>query len=342
MLQRIRRIGGTQGIVLLAAIALAVTGTSLLPAIASTVPESSEDTPAAETAETVGAVEKTGLLVIGHGSPRAEWNRKFAGLRQPIEERLRRTLGVQATNWVVRVVFLECEPSISTAVEELRHLGCKRICAVPVFIAPSGHSRWDVPAALGLYTDPDLAREMADHGIKVPKERPPVTLTGPLSSGDVLERWAVDCVRGLSKDSANEAVVILAHGAEGVPGPLEKLLRRVSSRICGDTGISYADWAFVEVGQRYRSQGVEAITRARRVRERVLVIGLYVGLSAEQVNKHWGKGAIKDSNVVFAPHALLPDERVVTWIADNAINAVGRKGNDTRLAEGDSCADQRR
>ena len=262
--------------------------------------------------------EKIALLVIAHGSRRQQWNRMFTDLERPLKDRLDSVLGAKAAIWQIKLCFLECEPTIASAMAQLQRDGCQRVIAVPLFIAPSGHSRWDVPAALGLYSDPHQRKVMQDEGAQPTDSRIPVMLTGPLSTGVVLEQWAAEQIKKISHKPDDEAVVILAHGSPTVAGLWEKLMRRVASNICGTTGITYADWAFVAVGQGYRGAGMAAINQARQVRKRVLVIGLYVGLSAERINKIWGKGQADEADVVFVGKGLLPDEKVITWIVDSA------------------------
>ncbi len=108
------------------------------------------------TASTAGPV---GLLVVGHGSRRAEANEvvhAVAGL-----------LAARLPEWVVQAAFLELlSPTIAEGYAALVAAGCGRVVAHPYFLFPGNHSTVDIPAAL-------RAAE-AEHGSL------PWTVTAPL------------------------------------------------------------------------------------------------------------------------------------------------------------------
>ncbi len=184
---------------------------------------------------------KPGLLIIAHGSPAKAWN-------QPVvaqEQKVRDLLGPDSPFGRVKVVFMEfAEPNVADGLEELRKAGCPRIVAVPLLIAPSSHSHWDIPALLGLYSDSRIEKTLREEGARLVRCDVPVTLTTTLSDSDVIERITLKRVRALSEDPSREAVVLLAHRSEAIPGPWEDCLKRTVTYVCGKTGITYADWTW--------------------------------------------------------------------------------------------------
>jgi sirohydrochlorin cobaltochelatase len=105
------------------------------------------------------AAGPVGLLVVGHGSRRAEANEVVHAVAAAMADRL--------PGWVVRPAFLELlSPTIAEGYAALVAAGCARVVAHPYFLFPGNHSTVDIPAAL-------RAAE-AEHGAL------PWTVTGPL------------------------------------------------------------------------------------------------------------------------------------------------------------------
>ncbi len=276
---------------------------------------------------------KPGLLIIAHGSPAKAWN-------QPVlaqEQKVRDLLGQDSPFGKVKVVFMEfAEPNVADGLEELQKAGCPRIVAVPLLIAPSSHSHWDIPVLLGLYSDPRIEKTLREEGAKLVRCNVPVTLTTTLSDSDVIERVMLKRVRALSNDPNREAVVLLAHGSEAIPGPWEDFMKRTVSYICGKTGITYADWACVAVGQEY-SRAVAAIDAAARHRNRVIVVGAYLSSGVQRMHKRWMdrfesqqadmpglENPLKGLNLALSEQGLLPDESVAQWIVATAKDEIAR------------------
>jgi sirohydrochlorin ferrochelatase len=288
---------------------------------------------AVATGQSTGAASQPGLLIIAHGSPAPAWNKPV--LEQ--EKKVRTLLGDDNPFAAIKVVFMEfAEPNVAGGLEALQQAGCSRIIAVPLLIAPSSHSHWDIPALLGIYSDPDIEKVLRDEGARLVRPKVPVTLTTTLAQSDVIERIMLKQVRQLSRDPKREAVVLLAHGSEAIPGAWDRFLKRTVTCICGQTGISYGDWATVAVGQQY-AQAVTAMQEAAEHRDRVIVVGAYLSLGPKRMHERWSKGngtsmammhgseePLKGLNIELSEQGLLPDGIVTQWIVDTARAEVQR------------------
>ena len=268
--------------------------------------------------------------MIAHGS---RWEERNA----PIVE-FGRAIGKAAMEsgrfTAVRTAFLEiAQPDIPTSVAELEQEGCTCIVAVPLFIAPGEHVRGDLPHELGIASA--RAMKAGDAGTRGPSgmsHRVPVVMTETLSEGTLLEAFAEGEVRRLSKSPSNEAVVLLAHGAAGSGGIWERRLHELA-RWCGlQTQVDYAEVAFVQRGQSYHADGVRAIRRALGVKQRVIVVGLYVCLNAKEIHQRAVEagqvGTVwpPHTDVVFSDRALIQDARIARWILQTASRRIaGRK-----------------
>ncbi len=273
-----------------------------------------------------------GLLVIAHGAPMPAWNKPVLALESQIVQ----ALGDNNPFKKVKVVMMEfSRPSVADGVAKMEQAGCDRIVAVPLLIAPSSHAQWDIPALLGLYSDEKMKAGLAEEGATIVKSKLPITVTSTLNHGNLLLESMLSRTRKLSKNPAEEAIIVLAHGDEGMQPYWDTLMKRITHYICGKTGISYGDWAYVHVGQGYRSHGIPAIAAAAENRKRVLLVGCYVSMGAAGMHKrfmhrptkiHGMKipNPLKGKDIVAADHGLLPSSDVANWIIKTAGEALAK------------------
>jgi len=276
-----------------------------------------------------------GLLIVAHGAPRAQWNTPVLELGRSVAEQAARDGAFRA----VRTAMLEfAQPDVARAVKELEAEGCRRIIAVPLFIAPSGHTLFDVPAVLGIYSSSEMRAMLLEEGAEIAHPKVPITLTQTLDC-EVLCAFALDQVRRLSQEPKDEALILLAHGSADHYRLVDGLVRRIAAYCCGQAGIDYGDWAFVKVGQDYAEEGARAIERAARHKKRVLVVGLYVASSAWDIHRRAttrGPQGLENllrleqqGRVVFSKQGLIAHPATARWILDVARGALeptkGRK-----------------
>jgi len=282
------------------------------------------------------AYAEAGLLIIAHGARTDEWNAPVLEFGRKVADEAMKGGRFRA----VRTAMLEAsQPDVRTAVVELEAEGCDRIIAVPLFVAPSGHSHFDVPAALGIYSSPAIRAVIAEEGGAITEPKVPVTLTQTLDGGEILCTFALDQVRKLSENPSEEALVLIAHGDPNHHRLVDSLMRRIATYCCGRAGIDYGDWAFVEMGQSYLSDGVAAITRASEHKKRVLVVGIYVSSTGLSIHKRAMAGAqgrfprvsefFEEKDVVFSEQALVTHPATVRWVLETA-NHVLKPLCDTR------------
>lgn len=277
------------------------------------------------------ASAEPGLLLVAHGSPSAKWNEPVFEFGRRVAKEVEKRGRFKA----VRTAMLEfAKPDVPTAVAELEAAGCDRIIAVPLFIAPSGHSHFDVPAVLGIYWSPRIAAVLAEEGGRAARPNVPIMLTQTLAEGDVLQQYALDQVQKLSKTPENEAIVLLAHGDADHALMIERLLRRIVTHCCGKTGISFGNWAGVGVGQEYPSAGLTAINEALGRKKRVLVVGLYLSTTAANIHRRGmrmanprghivpGGAPFDKEQVVMSEEALIAHPRLVQWAVETAVAAL--------------------
>ncbi len=221
------------------------------------------------------------------------------------------------------------EPSLNTVVKDLEDVGIDRVYAIPLFIAPSGHSLYDVPAILGLYSDREIRERLKEEGATIVDTKMKITLGPTLNSGDVLKEVMLERVRQLSTVPDSEGVVLLAHGDARFEPIWSSLCREIGSFVCAKTGIGCFDYAFVGIGQSFISEGVPVILGLAGECEKTIVVGLYVSMGVDDManNSVLDTGMMKmesqeildGKNIRFARQGLLPDKRIARWIVDRAV-----------------------
>jgi cobalamin biosynthesis Co2+ chelatase CbiK len=274
------------------------------------------------------AQEKLGLMIIAHGSPAKQWNQPVLDLENYVKQLFDEKKITKFDE--VRVALMEfTEPSIASVIKDFKEKGITKVFALPLFIAPSGHSIYDIPAILGLYFDKEMIDELKDEGIKIVDSKIKITVGPTLDYENVMKDILLDKVKNLSDNPAEEALIILAHGDKNFIPIWEELSNETGNYILSKTGIEYFDNAFVEVGQSFAIDGVNPILKASENKKKVIVVGMYLSMGVKNMAEHSGfimmgrtiesKKMFEGKNIVFAEHGLLPDERIAEWIVDRAV-----------------------
>ncbi len=273
------------------------------------------------------AGDKAALMIVAHGSPEESWNR----LLLDVGEDVRRLAGERRVNDFedIGVAFLEfAEPTICTMAEQFDSVGINDVYVVPLFIAPSGHSGRDVPAALGVYRDPEVIAALAAEGVRIPDTRLKFVIGPTLFPGDVIPGIVLDRVRACSTDPKEEAVVVLAHGDEYYRGYWDDLVHETGGFLCGRLGIEEHRGAFIHIGQSFSADGLPAIQHALEKKKTVIVANLFLSLDLEAVansctldfmgHRVTGEQILQGRDVRYC-RALLPDSRIAEWVLDTAL-----------------------
>ena len=270
----------------------------------------------------------SGLMIIAHGAPMPQWNQPVIKIENEVKEMLSEQK--IADFKLVRVAMMEfTQPTIADIIKEMEKAGINRIYAIPLFIAPSGHSVYDVPTILGLYSDKQMVKTLTEEGIEIVNTSVSITVGPSLHYGDILKNIMLDRVKELSTDPANESLVLLAHGDR----VFEPVWQNISDEICdyisAKTGIDYTANGFIGIGQEFTSKGVPVIMKASDKKDRTIVVGMYLSMGVERMannsasffmgEKQETKELFKDKNIVFAKRGLLPDKRIAEWIVERAV-----------------------
>ena len=229
-------------------------------------------------------VQKPGLLILNHGSPSPSWGKALKELTEKVIALNAR----KKTFHAVETAMMEfTQPDAAAGIEALEAAGCDRIIVVPLFIVPTSHPHFDVPAVLGLYSSPATRKSLLEeHHARIAAPRVPITLTQTMDEGELLDWYVETETRALSQNPNEEAVLLITHG-DPTHGPIvDKVMNRLLVRACGSSGIAsgqVADCAIWQLGQAYRQNVIPAIEKLSEQKKRILVVNVFVATSAKSL-----------------------------------------------------------
>ncbi|MDR0326740.1 MAG: CbiX/SirB N-terminal domain-containing protein [Planctomycetaceae bacterium] len=225
--------------------------------------------------------QKPGLLILSHGAPVPSWHAAMTELTKKVE-----VLNAEKKVFhaVTSAMMEFAQPDAAAGIETLEAAGCDRIIVVPVFVCPTSHTHFDVPAVLGLYSSPSIRQTLEEENARIATPKVPITVTQTMSEGDILD-WHVETeTLALSQDPKDEAVLIVAHGDAGHAPMINKIFNRLLVRASGSSGLTAGKVVYCGVGQTYRQDVIPAIRELSEQKKRVLVVGVYLATSAKSLN----------------------------------------------------------
>ena len=277
-----------------------------------------------------GKSQKPGLLILAHGAPAAAWNNAVTEAAKKVE-----TLNAEKKVFhAVTAAFMEfAQPDAATGVETLEAAGCDRIIVVPVFVCPTSHTHFDVPAVLGLYSSPSIRKTLKEENARIAKPSVPITVTQTMSEGELLDLYVESEILALSQNPKEEAVLLIAHGDEEHAPMVDRIMSRLLTHACGSVGITAGQIAYCEVGQTYRQNVIPAIRELSEHKKRVLVVGFYLATSAKTLNERAAampdgqrgqaaRNPLEGIDVRFSDKGIIDHPKMPEWILHTADEAL--------------------
>jgi hypothetical protein len=269
-----------------------------------------------------GKSQKPGLVILAHGAPAASWNNAVTEAAKKVE-----TLNAEKKVFhAVTAAFMEfAQPDAAAGVETLEAAGCDRIIVVPVFVCPTSHTHFDVPAVLGLYSSPSIRKTLQEENARIATLTVPITVTQTMSEGALLDLYVESEMRALSQNPKDEAVLLIAHGDEEHAPMVDRIMSRLLTRACGSSGITAGQIAYCEVGQSYQRNVIPVIRELSEQRKRVLVIGFYLATSAKTLNDRAAATAVnplEGIDVHFSEKGIIDHPKVPEWILTTGSEAL--------------------
>ena len=270
------------------------------------------------------AEAKNALVVIAHGSPMESWRKPVLELETSVRNHIKaaKLKGID----YVRVALMEyTEPSVASVVKDCEAQGVDSIFALPLFIAPSGHTEEDLPNILGWKYNPYVREELAEEKTEMVKSKLPIVLGPTFYYSYVLEKVMAQRVKSFSKDAANEAVIFLAHGDEERIGFWKSLLGNVSKYVKENCGVTYVDGELIEMGHNFGNELMPLLEKAAQTKKRIFVQGIYLTSDVKRMaDRHKMQERQADLvkargvEIVYSNEGILPasSDLVTNWVVE--------------------------
>lgn len=270
------------------------------------------------------AKAKSALVVIAHGSPMESWRKPVLELETSVRNQIK-AAQLKGIDYV-RVALMEyTEPSVASVVKDCEAQGVDSIFALPLFIAPSGHTEEDLPNILGWKYNPYVREELAEEKTEMVKSKLPIVLGPTFYYSYVLEKVMAQRVKSFSKDAANEAVIFLAHGDEERIGFWKSLLGNVSKYVKENCGVTYVDGELIEMGHNFGNELMPLLEKAAQTKKRIFVQGIYLTSDVKRMaDRHKMQERQADLvkargvEIVYSNEGILPasSDLVTNWVVE--------------------------
>ncbi|MCF6092674.1 cobalamin biosynthesis protein CbiX [Microaerobacter geothermalis] len=240
-------------------------------------------------------MDKTGVLVISHGSSNGQWNRY-------IEEAV-----AQAKLPLPRAVaFLEWVPnkSIADGVAELEKQGVKQILVIPLFVCLGSTHLEEIKYALGIISHSAVPTDIEKISSQAEIIWGPAFDSHPYMTDIICDR-----IHKLSNDPSKESLLLVAHGSE-IPGFYElweKMLYRLSHRVQKRINFLQVSYATLRPDN--------LLARLEKIKgDRMIVVPVF--LSIGYFTKHVIPAKLKSYSCVYSGETLLPHPLISKWIEE--------------------------
>lgn len=278
-------------------------------AIASCSPEN-------EKAPTNGE-KKVGILLVNHGSHSETWRNMLLDIEENVSKEILSYKGVSG----IKTAFMEYnEPSIATQLKWFDDNGYTDVILVPIFLTVSSHYSHDIPVIAGLSSDPKIKESLAKEKIEVYKAKARVTITPPLDFTTLLKKNIARRVEALSKDSDNEAVLLVAYGDEQYNQQWEEMVSEIGKYLKVKTKHETVAYAWCGHIVHYSSDPTtEGIKKLMEFEDNVLVIPVLVANDEHfqgEIIQNGVDAAPNASKVRYKQDAILPDANLNQWVKD--------------------------
>lgn len=267
---------------------------------------------------------KNALVVISHGSPMEEWRRPVLDLEPLLRQKVKQ-MGLDAELYV-RVAMMEfTEPTIASVVENCEKQGCDTVFAIPLFIAPSGHSDEDIPNIIGHKFNIETINELKEEGTRFVKSKLPIILGPTLSYDDILEEIMVKDVKAMSSVPKDEALLVISHGDKQWHSFWDKKMKSICDTCMASTGIQTGTYKFVAMGYKMATEMLPVIKDFAKTKKRILIQGVYLTSTAKELADAMGIGEVikeqlgrSDVEIVFSDQGILPSstDTILEWILE--------------------------
>lgn len=260
--------------------------------------------------------KKIGVLLVNHGSRSEAWRNSLLDLEKKVRDSILKSGEVSD----VRTAFMEyTEPSIATRLKEFDKEHYSDVIIVPVFLTVSSHSFDDIPTLIGQKDDPQSIEAFKIEKMERYTPKAKVHITPLLDFTDILQKNVLRRYSEMSKDPANEGLVLIAYGDKTYNTEWSRLMSTVGNYVESHTTLT--DYSFGWCGHiaHYDPDSTTlAVKQVLAKKKKAVVIPVLVAFDEMFQGRIIRDGIEKipqaKEKVVYKPDAILPDKNVEDWV----------------------------
>jgi hypothetical protein len=271
-----------------------------------------------ENNENASGEKKIGILLVNHGSRSETWRKELMKLEENVKERILADGIIHGT----KTAHMEyTEPSVASRLKEFDKEGYTDIIIVPVFLTVSPHTFDDIPTIIGQKEDPQSKEMLKIEKIERYTPKAKTYITPNLDFTDILKKNVLRRAKQLSKDSANEGLVLIGYGDETYDKEWGELFAKVAKHVNNEMGITEYSYGWCgHIAHYDPAKTTAAINTVLQKKKSAVVIPVLVAHDEEFQINIIGSGIEKVKNskeiVKYVPDAILPDPNVEQWVID--------------------------
>lgn len=269
--------------------------------------------------------KKIGVLLVSHGSNSANWREMLTDVEKTVKEEVLSNKKISS----IRSAFMEyTEPSIATRLKEFDEEGFDEVVVVPIFLTVSSHYSHDIPVICGISSDPAIREGLKKEKIEVYRPKAKVSITPPLDFTNILKKNVERRVKALSKNSENEAILLVAYGDAQYNQQWEELVDDIGQYLKIKTGHESIAYAWCGHLVHYSTEPTkEGIAKLQELEEDVIVIPVLVANDAyfqKDIIQKAVDESEKTDQIYYVQDAILPDTNLNNWVIDIANETVNK------------------
>lgn len=259
---------------------------------------------------------KIGVLLVNHGSRSEAWRNSLLDLEKNVRDSILQNGNIKG----VKTAFMEyTEPSIATRLKEFDKEGYSDVILVPVFLTVSSHSFDDIPTLIGQKDDPQSIESFKIENMERYKPRARVHITPLLDFTDILKKNILRRYQEISKDPANEGLVLIAYGDKTYNAEWTKLMENVGEYVKEHTIMTDYNYGWCGHLVHYSPDSTTfPVKEMLQKKNEAVVIPVLVAFDEMFQGRIIADGIKKiqssKAKVVYRPDAILPDKDVEQWV----------------------------
>jgi len=219
----------------------------------------------------------------------------------------------------VKSAFMEyTEPSIATRLKQFDDESFDHVIVVPLLLTVSTHSFDDVPTIVGLKADAKTLLALAAERTECYSPHAQVTITPLLDFSNLLAENLPRRIAALSREPANEGVVLVAYGDVTYHEEWETCFTELDRAVRLKTGVAEVTHCWCgHIVEYSRKPTQNAVRQTLSKHGRAIVIPVLVARDRNFQEDLIGR-ALDDlgegDRVAYIPDAILPEPKLNEWV----------------------------